>query len=176
MNGKAPIHSSAMVMIDITEKEKNKCIKRYEQGDMLVQNNSENDLTKYTLGLFNDNFDKILEYEHHYLSENEWLVVHNSFGKNSSGDVSRFDRVRKVHISHDGFMNCTCGKTGEYLLPCVYICGVIDSNDYFSLSMFHVRWYKLLNQAVSGKCGNTFKNTEPIFREMIKITRESIME
>ena len=49
---------------------------------------------------------------------------------------------------------------------------VIDNNDHFSLGMFHVRRYNLLNQAVSGKCGNTFKNTEPIYREMINITRE----
>ena len=121
-----------------------------------------NDLTKYALGHFNDNFDKKLEYEHYKVNDSEWLVVHESFGKGTNCGFPTFDRVRSVQVSQDGYMNCSCGKTGEYLLPCVHICRVIDNNEMFTSEMFHVRWHKLFNHAVSAKQIESFENTEKV--------------
>lgn len=89
------------------------------------------DLIKYALGIFNENYDRRLEYIHHQVSPYEWMVEHNSVEQRLQSEIPRFDRVKKLTIYSDGFMNCTCGRTGEYLLPCVHICRVIDKNDYF---------------------------------------------
>ena len=52
---------------------------------------------------------KRLQYEQSRLGTNEWLVIHQSFGKPSPNETTAFDRVRRVKISEDG-------KAGEYLI------------------------------------------------------------
>ena len=71
-------------------------------------------------------------------------------------------------------MNCTCGRTGEYLLPCVHICRVIDKNEYFETSMFHVRWQKLFNFSMSNKVmEDSMINVLPVLTEIAKETRRN---
>ena len=133
-----------------------------------------NDLTKYSLGLFPDHFDNRLQYDHLRVGTNEWLVIHQSFGKSTPNERTYFDRVRKVKISEDGFMNCSCGKTGEYLLPCVDICKIIDKDEYFTPIMFHIRWHRLFNVGVHGiltECN--MKNTREVLKEISFETRNS---
>ena len=57
-------------------------------------------------------------------------------------EAPSFKRVRTISLDKDGFMNCSCGKTGEYLLPCKHICSLVNNEDFFSVDMFHVRWHK----------------------------------
>ena len=64
---------------------------------------------------------KRLQYEQLRLGTNKWLVIHQSFGKQSPNETTTFDRVRRVKITEDEFMNCSCGNTGEHLLPCVHL-------------------------------------------------------
>ena len=177
INGKTPIHSSAMAMIDLTEKKAKRrritTMRDLNREVIWSKAKVRNDLTKYALGLFNDNFDKRLDYEHYKVNDSEWLVIHEDFGKNTNCGFPTFDRVRSVKVSQDGYMNCSCGKTGEYLLPCVHICRVIDNNEKFTSEMFHVRWHKLFNHAVSAKHIESFENTEKVLKEMLKHIREN---
>ena len=54
---------------------------------------------------------------HHCVSSYERMVKHNSFEQRIETEIPRFDKNRKVTIPLDSFMNCTCGRTGKYLLP-----------------------------------------------------------
>ena len=132
IHGSAPIHSSVMAMINISGKKvKEKRISALNHLNRDVcwtTATSGNYLTKYALGLFTDNFDKRLGYKAYKIDNKEWLVCNNALGQKVDSHVPRFDRVRKVSIAPDGYMNCTCGKMGKYLLPCVHICRVIDKD------------------------------------------------
>ena len=103
-----------------------------------------NDLTKYSLGLFCKNFDKKENYFTVRVGENEWLSMFNEeFSKKESKmEAPFFKRVRTIRLDKDGFLNCSCGKTGEYLLPCKHICSLVNDESYFSIDMFHVRLHK----------------------------------
>ena len=181
IHGNAPIHSSTMAMLKVTEKKAKK-----RRVDLMNDLNREvcwttaqvaNDLTKYALGLFTDHFDKRLQYESSRLGTTEWLVVHQSFGNQSPNETTTFDRVRRVKISEDGFMNCSCGKTGEYLLPCVHICRIIDKDEYFTPVMFLIRWHKLFNFGVHGShTDGNLKNTREVLKEILFETRNSHYE
>ena len=60
INGKTPIHSSAMAMIDLTEKKAKRrritTMRDLNREVIWSKAKVRNDLTKYALGLFNDNF------------------------------------------------------------------------------------------------------------------------
>ena len=101
-------------------------------------------LTKYALGLFCKNFDRRLDYLPLSLNQTEWLVVHKNFFDNTvnAGKSPKFKRVRKVKMDDQGFMNCSCGRTNEYLLPCSHICSVVKQEGYFGPDQFHIRWHK----------------------------------
>ena len=60
-------------------------------------------------------------------------MVHQSFGNKRVLEYSLFDKVRKVTISENEFMNCICGKTGDYMFPFARMCKVIDKNEYLTL-------------------------------------------
>ena len=60
-------------------------------------------------------------------------------------EAPSFKRVRTIILDNAGFMKCSCGKTGEYLLPCKHICSLVGEENNFSIDMFHVRWHKQLN-------------------------------
>ena len=140
INGRAPIDSSTISMIDVSvRKEKKRTIEMMSDiysNVIWSRAKVSNDLTKYALGLFNDNYDRRLEYEHHQVGLTEWMVIHSSFGKEIDSSVPIFDRVKKVTLDDDNFMTCSCGKTQEYLLPCVHICRVVDKNEFFNPCMF----------------------------------------
>ena len=115
-----------------------------------------NDLTKYSLGLFCKNFDKRINYFTAQVGEHEWLSMSKDefTKKKPTMEAPSFKRVRTIIIDNDGFMNCSCGKTGEYLLPCKHICSLVGEENHFSIDMFHVRWHKqfnLLHGRVSGE-------------------------
>ena len=178
INGRAPIDSATISMIDFNKKkERKRSIEMMADIDRDViwsRAKVNNDLTRYALGIFNANFDSRLDYEHHQVGEKEWLVVHSSFGKKGQCEVPTFDRVRKVCLDGENFMNCTCGKTGEYMIPCVHICRVIDKNEHFNPCMFHVRWLKLFNYAVARKEGHhNMQKTLPVLKDLLKDVREN---
>lgn len=130
-------------------------------------------LNKCPLGVFNDHYDRRLEYEKYLIGHIEWLVVHVNFGKNKDVTHPHCDRVRRVHETSDGFLNCTCGETGECLLPCRHVCRIIDDVDDFTSEMFHIRWHKLYAYSISNKYESMFKNTQPVLRKNLKETRET---
>ena len=76
-----------------------------------------------------------------------WLVMNKNVGvtekpaESKSKDQVLFDRCREVTI-RNGVMNCDCGRTQQFLMPCSHICAVIKKKDYMDPSFYHVRWYK----------------------------------
>ena len=102
------------------------------------------DLTKYSLGLFCKNYDKRANYYTVRVGEHEWMSIFNEefYKRKSQMDAPVFKRVRTIKIDDEGYMNCSCGKTGEYLLPCKHICAVVNDQSAFSIDMFHIRWHK----------------------------------
>ena len=119
INSRRTIDMSTMAMIDGTvDNARRKNISMSNEIEREVcwsKATVSNDLTKYALGIFNDNVDRRLEYLLYRTGRKEWMVAHVKFGKDKVGHVPRFDRVRKVCISEEGFMNCSCGKTGKHV-------------------------------------------------------------
>ena len=102
-------------------------------------------LTKYALGLFCKNFDRRTEYIFSNNGKNKWLVGHKSiFEKHSEkrSMLPNFTRIRQVCLTEESFLTCSCGRTTQYLLPCVHICTVVDDESHFGPYQFHVRWHK----------------------------------
>ena len=177
INSNTRIHKSTMSIIDLSEKQS-------RRKEIISMNNLNRHVTwskskvadvlnKYPLGVFNDHYDRRLEHEKYLIGHMEWLVVHINFGKNKDVTYPHFDRVRRVHVTSDGFLNCTCGETGEYLLPCRHVCRIIDDVDDFTSEMFHTRWHKLCAHSMSNKYESMFKNTQPVLRKILKETRET---
>ena len=138
--------------------------------------NVRNDITKYALGLFCKNFDKRNNYHTVRVGEFEWLSLHvDEFTKKiSKMEAPSFKRVRIITLSKDGFLNCSCGKTGEYLLPCKHICSVVEEDKFFSLQSIHIRWHKqfgLLHGNMFGK-ENPPQQTK-LINELLDITRKT---
>jgi hypothetical protein len=135
-----------------------------------------NDLTKYALGLFCKNFDKKENYYTARIGECEWLsIFKEEFQKKvSKMEAPSFKRVRKIVLDKDGFLNCSCGKTGEYLLPCKHICSVVNKDEYFTIERFHIRWHKqfsLLHGQICGKeCSPKQAN---LMNELLETTRRN---
>jgi hypothetical protein len=135
-----------------------------------------NDLTKYALGLFCKNFDKKDNYYSARIGECEWLSIFKEEfqKKDSKMEAPSFKRVRKIVLDKDGFLNCSCGKTGEYLLPCKHICSVVTKDEYFSIDRFHIRWHKqfaLLHGQICGKeCSPQQTN---LMKELLETTRRN---
>ena len=178
INGRAPIDSATISMIDFNNKSERKrsqeMMADIDRDVIWSRAKVNNDLTKYALGIFNANFDNRLQYEHHQIGAKEWIVVHSSFGESGQCEIPTFDRVRKVSLDGENFMNCTCGKTGEYMMPCVHICRVIDKNEHFNPCMFHVRWLKLFNYALARKDGHqNMQKTLPVLKDLLKDVREN---
>lgn len=145
------IDMSAMAMIDHTLEKANVNECRYshvlQREVCWTRTSVKNILTKYALGIFCNNFDRKVDYHAVRIDQFQWLVCHKSLlkPKHSKSTHPKFLRVRLVLISHDGFINCSCGKTGEYLLPCQHICTVVNDDEYYSPEMFHIRWHKHFN-------------------------------
>ena len=76
-----------------------------------------------------------------------WLVINKNAAekpKPVAADVEdqvKFARCRTVTIVN-GIMNCDCGRTQQFLMPCTHICAVIKKKEYMDPSFYHVRWYK----------------------------------
>lgn len=131
-------------------------------------------ITKYALGLFCKNFDRRREYLSVQVDTNKWLVTHltNISSHKKERSIPRFMRVRKVLLDKDGFMNCSCGRTNEYLLPCVHICKVVDKEEYFGPEQFHVRWHKDYNYYYKTDFGVlSYEKKVSLMDELLKETR-----
>ena len=115
-------------------------------------------LTPYALGLFCKNFDRQKDYYTTRISEYEWISLYKDhFEKEDiSFNCPSFIRVRKVTLSKNGFMNCDCGKTGEFLLPCAHICSVVKEDKYFTPDTFHVRWHHHFSYAYANMDENDY--------------------
>ena len=129
-------------------------------------------LTKYALGLFCKNFDRRLRYITIVINENEWLVPHVAiFEKDSSKtNTPQFQRIRKVTLDEKGFLNCSCGKTNEYLLPCVHICRIVNDESFFGPTQFHIRWHKDFCYYYDTDFGND------LYPEKVKLMRDILNE
>ena len=101
-------------------------------------------LTTYALGIFCKNFDRRGEYYVEKNNEKSWYVCHEkTFGEPTTVLYHpRFTRVRKVSLDGRGFLNCSCGRTNNYLLPCSHICAVVGEDHLFTPESFHIRWHK----------------------------------
>ena len=174
------IDKSAMhIVTDSMERTKHKNNQLQQQMEREVcwsRANVRNDITKYSLGLFCKNFDKKKNYHTVRVGEFEWLSLHiEEFEKkNSKMEAPSFKRVRTITLDKEGFLNCSCGKTGEYLLPCKHICSVVNEDKYFSLESIHIRWHKqfgLLHGNSFGK-ENSPEQTK-LINELLEITRKT---
>ena len=135
-----------------------------------------NDLTKYALGLFCKNFDKKMNYFTCRVGEKEWLSMSiDEFTKQKSKmDAPHFKRVRTIVLDNDGFLNCSCGKTGEYLLPCKHICSLVNDESYFSIDMFHIRWHKQFSLFYGKEAGKQCSpNQSKLLNEFFDSTRNN---
>jgi hypothetical protein len=133
-----------------------------------------NDITKYSLGLFCKNFDKQKNYFTVRTGELEWMSLYEGeFNKAESKMAApSFKRVRVITVDREGFMNCTCGKTGEYLLPCQHICSVIKDDKYFTRDIFHIRWQKHFSYAHGCTSGTEMSPEQSkMMTEMLHDTR-----
>jgi hypothetical protein len=111
-------------------------------------------LTTYMEGLAVKNYDMRDTYVMAQYSENCWLVLHKTsfdnitIGNNqtqSQSIVTEFHRVRKVCISPEGYMSCTCPYSYQYLAPCRHMMVVLGSNEKVTCHLFHLRWWKAFN-------------------------------
>ena len=117
--------------------------KKMESNVAWSNSNVRDVLTPYALGLFCKKFDRQKDYYTTRISEYEWISSYKDhFEKEDiSFNCPSFIRVRKVTLSKNGFMNCDCGKTGEFLLPCAHIFSVVKEDKYFTPDTFHIRWH-----------------------------------
>ena len=77
-------------------------------------------------------------------------------------------------LDDHGFLNCSCGRTNEYLLPCVHICRVVNNEEFFGPSQFHVRWYKDFCHYYDTDFGNEFfPEKEKLLKEILVETRRN---
>ena len=79
---------------------------------------------------------------------NQWFVLSKDVGNvvsQKSYEPTKYDRVRMVNISTDGYMSCSCGYIQRMLMPCRHVCAIINDTKFYTASLFHIRWYKLYN-------------------------------
>ena len=71
-------------------------------------------------------------------------------------------------------MNCDCGKTGEFLLPCAHICSVVKEDKYFTPDTFHVRWHHHFSYSYANMDENDYtpRSTE-LMTEMFDDIRQN---
>ena len=106
-------------------------------------------LTKFAEGLACKYYDQHESYYVRLIDKKTltWFVMNKNVGEtekpasSDSKDQVLFTRCRKVTIIN-GIMNCDCGRTQQFLMPCTHICAVINKKDYMDPSFYHVRWYK----------------------------------
>ena len=72
------------------------------------------------------------------------LLLFNS-NKNIEEDCTKFDRVYKVYLDSESFMNCSCGYVNQYLAPCQHIFAVLADMKHVTADLFHIRWWKHFN-------------------------------
>ena len=141
-----------------------------------VNCNVKNTLTKYALGIFCKNYDRRNEYLMYQSNNREWLVLHESnvSATKTSHSIPKFARVRKVTLDHDCFMNCSCGRTNEYLIPCEHICRVVGKQEFFGLQQFHIRWNKDFSYYFNTDYGKTISpNKVSLLGELFQETRQN---
>ena len=130
-------------------------------------------LTKYALGLFCKEFDRIDDYHVSRTNEREWFCMKKEyFDKNGKETiVPSFVRSRKITLDAEGFMNCSCGRTREYLMPCVHICAVVKEEKYFVPDVFHIRWAKEYSYFFGKDADSNNKEKSEKMHSIIKKTR-----
>ena len=133
-------------------------------------------LTKYALGLFCKNFDQRDNYiicEH---SQNRWLVTHRSSfesRKNEPSEVTKFIRIREIVLTDQAFLQCSCGRTTQYMIPCTHICKLVNNEEHFGPYQFHVRWHKNFAYLHNSNFGEHIsKQSVELFKDILKETRE----
>lgn len=82
-----------------------------------------------------------------------------------------FDILRTATIDANQFMFCSCRYYEHVLLPCRYICAVLNDKEYVEPSMCHVWWYKDFNYYYS----NTFSlqmvpELNDLLKKILKMT------
>ena len=94
----------------------------------------------------------------------QWFILSKNAGTGASHkayEPMKYDRVRMVNISTDGYMSCSCGYIQRMLMPCRHVCAIINEAELYTPSLFHIRWYKLYNyyyknnRATMNGCNNT---------------------
>ena len=162
--------------IERTKYKNNKLQQQMEREVCWSRAQIRNHITKYSLGLFCKNFDNRKNYHTVRVGEFEWLSIHkDDFSKKESKmEAPSFKRVRSIVVDKDGFMNCSCGKIGEYLLPCKHICSVVNDDKYFTLDTFHIRWHKQFGLLHGSSFGDeNLPEQTKLISELFDATRRS---
>ena len=119
-------------------------------------------------------------YEKRYVGGLVWLVCskhifednYPSLLKDNLEYPTKFMRVRVVTISHDGFMNCSCGHQMRWYKPCVHMACIIDDPEFYVPEMFHIRWWKHFHYILKSK--HSMGGDNSIYKHMcdaLKYTR-----
>ena len=106
-------------------------------------------LTDYAEVIACMNFDQSDNYTKIFIGNNSWLVsINQILNKNLYQDLchnpslnGRFNRERKVTITNEFFLTCSCHYTQRWLMPCKHICFVIESPHLYTEDLFHLRWW-----------------------------------
>jgi len=61
--------------------------------------------------------------------------------------ITRFDRIRVIDLSNDGFINCSCGEVNQYMWPCRHIIAFLLKYHPTSINeyLFHMRYWNIFN-------------------------------
>ena len=109
------------------------------------RSNTKDFLTSFAEGISCKTYDKHEEYVVRVVSLGRWMVLKKDSLELSTNisSIPSFIHVRKVVLT-DGFLNCSCNRPSQWLLPCVHIGAVLYSlNKMFTPSMFNIRWWKI---------------------------------
>ena len=87
----------------------------------------------------------------------------------------KYDRVRIVTINTDGYMSCSCGYIQRMLMPCRHVCAIIKEVEFYTPSLFHIRWYKLYNYYYKNNRAtmNGCKNMKDALETLLLSTRSN---
>ena len=132
-------------------------------------------LTKYALGIFCKNFDGKDEYVICEHGKNRWLVTHkSSFEKGNHGpsEIPKFIRIREIVLTDQLFLQCSCGRTTQYMIPCTHICKLVNNEEHFGPYQFHVRWHKNFAYLHNSNFGEHIsKQSVALFKDLLQEIR-----
>jgi len=99
-------------------------------------------LTSFAEMLVSRNFQQSINYLVVQTSTTEWLVMHKNhlkITKKTKSPITKFKRVRVIHLINSEYLHCSCCYFQRMLLPCSHI---LKLSQEVMATMCHLRWHK----------------------------------